>query len=1566
MFFCSGPPHSYAVSDACERMEDVAVAMHPSQRVFARVTSTRVALWSASLGLRGMGRRLLAYCRRRGQWIERLGEKEERDGLLKERGTLRQLWAVWVSGNRLAVVEKDSQSVEFYAFDGLNKLLLRAETFNYYLTDEDLTPLEDAVVEVDTQLNQSSSTKSELKETDGKDGAKATSTRFQLVAKYVEEYPLNQGASQSDYDDVAASMSAVPGSNFLFVGMATGMICVVEVADVIHREDGQGSWFSNTDGSTKIWKIDVRTHLAMPEDTERPSCYELTCASAELPLKMTSLYLVASFKGGKCFIMSLSPFQKKINQLLSLVNTERDITASTGVSNGNDHCTLTSLDKSGSQLALGWSDGSVSLFRLLFKNVEQSDKIKTKTEAAVGEKVHMALALEPIRELSLVSRGYTPEDIGSVTALAWSYDGRSVAVGYEQRGFSLFSIDGCRLMSSLPQHNQERPGKIDEHNMKEVCAFGVLALLWTKESNSLIVVPRGKQMTQLIQLPEDEILKEVEEEANVDVKVGGHLFEMVQAKVLKEENGLCLSLSGAPGRCGAWVRSDKSFTKRVRDGGMGPAESCGQIQGGDLLVCINDNVKVVNLPFEQIVREIKRLPDNEEVALTFMRLKWDEVFPLAVEALSSPEFMDTHGIHLLDDINLCIREYALRMQAVHGDCDLDERPPLMELECRAKFDGWEAIQGTTSSVAKHKYVKLLFALFPVWNPNHFLNVLTEYWNALLAQKLYSAKQTRLKELQAHRELVKMRQQTLISFAQFDFAKTVPLSGGKLSRLALIECKSVRLVAAPSLDDPCALTSCVNWSVPTEYEKCCPLHLVAVSPSGNHLMVAGQRGFCLLNIVTGKWRMFGNVNDEHDMFVYSFLWVGNDAIVVNFTRFSEKHQSLHLQAYPRNHLDEESILEQLVFARQRKNASLSRGSAALGGRSLGDDADDCFFIMECDNAQENLFCVSRSELWCFSLKQEGVMKQNNLRMTIQLKRRVKLPSRMVGSQSVGTCRRNSVLDFAVLPRLLHMQDEKLRKKQLQEDQMEREYENDDEGWLSKIVTMLVGGEVPDQYTPEEVIPRFAFVDSVGDVIIWDPENRSQRLLCSNVSTMARLYVSSQVCAEWPAPCRLIYGLYGPEGMKMWLPLLDGVYMTHTKAFEEDSHRLETFLACHDPLRAKTYEIEFGTAPATAELYEQVISEYGLALDGFLSSGTGVGVGTGRMPLNDGYPNMRGCVTSVDDPFAKDSMLRFDYDVKVLGIQQTFGLLVGVSQDVYVPSGVLIPCYDVFARVQPIFHTLLCFLVQNEQLSLARLVLDGIRKQFALSTSTQELFLHSMLEACYAKRCSLEKLHTSVQLLRPSNEELQPEGDITEYCEIVAHVARKCEPSRLKVLFPAAGDPIDLLRICRQQLKLQTAANFLLILDECSIASGSSLPLRMESAAELLKECVDHEEWVLAQHVVRVARDWEKLPLDEPSCRASSENAKHTSIDERLVSLAWDNLVRGEYERVVWCIEDLQAKLPYKSLEERQSDENNSAILDRLYQVFIRSNKRRQLRTLLHAVTEAHYDEWVLRIKHVMEQ
>ncbi|CEG50454.1 WD40 repeat protein [Plasmopara halstedii] len=1478
MYFCTGPPRTYATSATHERLEDVAISMHPSQLVFARVTASEVALWSASPGI---GRRLLASCHRSGQYMEKEVKKEIKMDQDLYESELHQLWTVWVSGHRLAVVEKGSQFIEFYAFDGLIELIKRSKTLNCQLPEDNTIN--------NLVLDQPSFPEPEHEE---KDDVTSFVTKLKLVARFIHEFSLNQEDQEKNDKDVATSMSGISGSKYVFVGMASGFISVVEVSESFDLQDDSSSWFSTLENATKLWKIDVRTHLAIADETQPTSCFDLTCATSDPLAQIMSLHIIATFTSGKCFIIVISPIEKKIQQLLSLVNTEKEDMRSS-------KCCTTKLDASGYRLAIGWSDGGVSLFQLSTEEQDTSLQLSQVT-----------LSLSPIRELNLKPWGYHSNDIGAVTALAWSNDGQSLAVGYALRGFSLFSIDGCRLMSTLSQHQQERRQETKLVN-PEICAFGVLSLEWTHENFSLLVVPRGEETTQVIVLPEKKNEK-------ISRRQVTEVMDTIQVKLEKTQDGLCLSLSGAVGRCGAWVRSDKSFTKRTKDGTIGPAEACGLIHGGDLLVGINDNY-VITLPFEKIVHELKELPNFEQVTLTFLRLKWDVIFPLALNALSSIEFQHLHGIHLLDDENLCIREYALRMQALHGDCDVNLRPSLMEFEQRAKFDGWETMRGTSTQVAQHKYVKFLFALFPVWNLTHFLNVLLAFGE--------SSNETNENDKHDREKILKSRNVPSISFAEYDFAKILPLST-QTSRLMLLERQSIRLVAAPTLDDPCAITSCVHWSVPQAFEKCCPLRFAAMSASGKHVAVAGQRGFCLLNVVTGKWRMFGNVNDEHDMVVYALLWLTEDVIVVHFTRWSEEHQIVHFQVYPRDHLDANALLNHLEYPRPK---------------SVNSKEPDCFLMMESDTTSRNIYCISQYQIWWFQVQYSGTLQQQNVQVTMNLKRQVPLPSRILNHFKLS--RYAPLSDIAILPRYSHLQEESI---DLHKDMDE----NEDVSWLATVVNQLVHGQVPDQYTPEQVLPRFAFLDKEGNVIVWDPETRSQRLVCSNISTMTRVFVSPLTCASWPSPCRLVYGLYGPDGMKLWLPLLDGVYCTRNKAFDHDERRLETFLACHDPLRAKTYEIEFGTAPATAELYEQVLREYGIVLDHFLT--------TRRMDVDDERQNLRGCVMTVDEWSTKDQMLRFDIDVQLLGADSTFGLLVGVSQDVYFPSGVFLPCYDVFARVQPIFHTLLCFLVQNEQLSWAQLVLNGIRHHFALSTATQELFLHSILESCYVEQCSLDKVKTAITLLREGNES----RDIVEYCEIIAHVARKSEPSRLQILFPAAGDPMELLRLCQQRSELRTAANFLLILEECSTVSGSSLPLRMESAAELLKQCIDQEEWRLAQHVVRVAREWNHPQL------IGTETCGNT-IDEQLASLVYDNLVRGEYERVVWCIEDLQAKLPLKTREERENDVkafigDSSVMVARLVQAFIQENKRRQLRILLQAVTEAHYDEWIARLRHVMEQ
>lgn len=1605
MFFCTGPPRTYATTSVTslapplqqERFEDAALAAHPQQRVVARVTSRAVELWAASAApppLPGAQSRRLAVVRRSGRAINAAladaasiilsaADDDFADASLETGAQLRRVFALWVSDDRLAVVEKGAQTVEFYAFEGVAEL--------------------DAAARLDLEPEPSG----------GGAASGSAVPSATLTGAFVEEFALNQGNTARDVGDTAASLSGVTGGKYLFVGMASGLVCVVDVAPL--RDTG--SWFGEP-VRTKMWKIDVLPHLKAagkpltdeptePTTDDSPlSCYALACATSDAVAAIATLYLVACFEGGKCFIMLVSPAAKSIDQLLSLVNTERDASAACF-----GRCTSVALSATGSRLALGWSDGGVSLFRLaMHASPIATPTTATPTTPTTPTTTTRVLTLEPLRELSLVPWGYTTDDVGSVSALAWSLDARAVAVGYELRGFALFSLDGCRLMSSLPQHEQPRP---DDSALKEACAHGVLQLLWTCESASLLVSPRGERFERLVSPPTSpRTLGDADDDDDVATAVVtvADVAERVAVTLLKDTDGLCLSLSGAPGRCGAWVRTDNSFTRRARDGGVGPAEASGLIHGGDLLVAINDDEAVARLPFEHVVGALKSLPVNAPVTLHFLRLDWPLLVSLAAQALTSDEFVRAYSLPLGtdDDEELSVREYALRMQLLHGDCDVATRPPLLEFEKRAKFDGWAAMHGVATVVAQHRYIKLLLALFPAWDPLYALEAVTAFGSAVRVEQHRVQAEHRLNARIQRRRPVARRQQSDLCLYEFDFARTVPLSGGRTSRLALLERARVRVVATLSLDDPRALVSCASYSVPPAFDaKCAPLRLVAVSASGQQVAVAGQHGFCVLNLLTGKWRLFGNVNDEQDLRVHALLWLREDALVVACTRVSEAHKLMHLTAYPRNHLDEDSVLARLSYPTTRA----ASGQDASSSQAV---TGDCFYALESSEAERHVFCLSMRELWSVGVDMTGSVKANDLALKLTLRRSVKLPLRVAESRSVQTSALGSghVLDWTVIPRFLHVPDETLRAEQERKLQQEREREQHEtnnsssgaSGWFTGLLSALAGGEVPDQYAPAEVLPRFAFLDANGDVLVWDPETRVVRVLCSNVSTLARLFLTAPA---WPTQCRLLYGLYGPNGMQLWLPLLDGVHLTRSNAFERDTRRLETFLACHDPLRAKTYAIEFGDAPATAELYAQVAAEYGVALERFVP---GSGSPERRRPapvgasssladvsdiVDDNDSGVGSVVASVDDPSATDRMLRFDADVTVLGVQQAFGLLVGLSQDVYAPSGVGLPCFDVFARVQPFVHTLLCFLVHHEQLAWAAAVVDAVRTgDVALATPTLELFLHAMLEAQFRHECSADAFDAALALLQPpswrrdSRDSVDDSG-VDAYCELVAHVARKSEPSRLPLLFPAAGDPLALLTLCRDRHELHTAANFLLVLEP---AATASLAHRTTCAAELVAACVERDEWELGQHVVRVARDWEN---------DSATTNDTPTIDRHLATLVYNDFVRGDYERVVASVAELQAKLPPTRAAESalRNAQEEAVVAQRLRDVFLIGGdgaKPRELRyvigwlvgwlllwrswwvgsthyggcgrhynrILLQAVTEARYESWTRVVKYVM--
>jgi len=63
------------------------------------------------------------------------------------------------------------------------------------------------------------------------------------------------------------------------------------------------------------------------------------------------------------------------------------------------------------------------------------------------------------------------------------------------------------------------------------------------------------------------------------------------------------------------------------------------------------------------------------------------------------------------DNNTALRLYALYKQATEGDVH-GERPGMMDIVRRAKFDAWDNLKGMTAEDAKRQYVDLAAQLTP--------------------------------------------------------------------------------------------------------------------------------------------------------------------------------------------------------------------------------------------------------------------------------------------------------------------------------------------------------------------------------------------------------------------------------------------------------------------------------------------------------------------------------------------------------------------------------------------------------------------------------------------------------------------------------------------------------------------------------------------------------------------------------------------------------------------------------------------------------------------------------------
>ncbi|KAH9732552.1 RIC1 domain-containing protein [Citrus sinensis] len=73
------------------------------------------------------------------------------------------------------------------------------------------------------------------------------------------------------------------------------------------------------------------------------------------------------------------------------------------------------------------------------------------TRRGVVELYDLAESASLIRTVSLYDWGYSMDDTGPVSCIAWTPDNSAFAVGWKSRGLTVWSVSGCRLMSTIRQ-----------------------------------------------------------------------------------------------------------------------------------------------------------------------------------------------------------------------------------------------------------------------------------------------------------------------------------------------------------------------------------------------------------------------------------------------------------------------------------------------------------------------------------------------------------------------------------------------------------------------------------------------------------------------------------------------------------------------------------------------------------------------------------------------------------------------------------------------------------------------------------------------------------------------------------------------------------------------------------------------------------------------------------------------------------------------------------------------------------------------------------------------------------